>query len=429
MEFVPKRFDELGLSPDTLAGLKKAGFVNPSAIQAELIPRAIAGIDCIGQAQTGTGKTASFVLPILERIDLDSPKTQALVLAPTRELSQQVAAEAVRLSIKHNVSTACLVGGKPLKPQIAQLQKGAQIVIGTPGRVIDLLQRRALLLKDLRIVVLDEADRMLDIGFRPDIERILKQCPSERQTLLLSATLPAPVERLAQKYMRQPERIDITPTSVGHTGIEQFVITVDPERKLRVLVQVLIQEKPQQAIVFTRTKRGAEKVHRYFEGRLPKVAFIHGDLAQSARDRVMKQFREGKIRLLIATDVMGRGIDVSGISHIINYDVPQDCDDYVHRIGRTGRLSSTEGKGMAITLLCRDEGEQLTSIEKRINRMLEAYPLQRVQAARPTPPRPQLSKTDPYASLPPAPAAPSPTTVPPPGSPAVEEDEPWVVFD
>lgn len=385
MEVVEQGFESFGLSDETLEGLKRAGFKHPSPIQAEFIPLALTGQDAIGQARTGTGKTASFVIPILERIDLDAPHTQALVLTPTRELSQQVSDEARRLAVHHEVTTACLVGGKPLGPQLQQLKRGAQIVIGTPGRVIDLLQRKALHLKDLQIVVMDEADRMLDIGFRPDIERILRSCPTERQTLLLSATLPPPVERLAQKYMNKPTRIDMSSQTVGQSTIDQYVISVDPERKLRVLVQLLIQEKPQQAIVFTRTRRGAEDVFRHFDGRLPGVAYIHGELQQRVRDRVMKQFREGKIRLLIATDVMGRGIDVSGISHIINYDVPEDCDDYVHRVGRTGRLSSTEAKGVAFTFICKDEGEQLTNIEKRINRMLDSYPLKGVEPHAPRP--------------------------------------------
>lgn len=394
MEFADKRFEELELSTDTLKGLLAAGFDRPSPIQGALIPIAMTGQDCIGQARTGTGKTAAFVIPILERIDLTSPATQALVLTPTRELSQQVAEEVDRLSISHDVTTACLVGGKPIGPQMTQLKRGAQIVIGTPGRVIDLLQRRSLALNVLKIVVLDEADRMLDIGFRPDIERILRQCPSERQTLLLSATLPPPVERLAQKYMQDPIRVDLSSQTVGQSTIDQYYIRVDEERKLRVLVQLLIQEKPQQAIVFTRTRRGAEQVHRHFEGRLGQVAFIHGDLQQRVRDRVMRDFRAGKIRLLIATDVMGRGIDVSGISHIINYDLPQDCDDYVHRVGRTGRLSSSEAKGTAFTFVLKEEGPQLTNIEKRINRILEEYKLNGVVSHKAGPRRKTVEEVD-----------------------------------
>lgn len=375
MEQAVVRFEDLGLSRDSLLSLKRAGFVEPSPIQSAFIPVAISGRDCIGQARTGTGKTAAFVLPILELIDLDDPRTQALVLTPTRELSQQVANEAERLAFSHDVTTACCVGGRPIKQQIRQLEQGAQIVIGTPGRVIDLMNRNLLKMPDLKLVVLDEADRMLDIGFRPDIEKILRRCPENRQTLLLSATLPLPVERLACRYMRDPERIDVSVSGVGQSTIDQYYVTVDHNRKFGTLVRVLVQERPQQAIVFTRTKRGAEEVHRRFSGRLPNIAFIHGDLPQTVRDRVMQKFRSGNIRLLIATDVMGRGIDVSGISHIINYDIPEDCDDYVHRIGRTGRLSSTEQQGAAITFVAPDEGSQLTNVEMRINQMLSAYPL------------------------------------------------------
>ena len=376
MEQVPPRFEDLGLGEDSLAAIRTVGYQTPSPIQAAFIPIAMTGRDCIGQARTGTGKTAAFVLPLLERIDFDDNRTQVLVLTPTRELSQQVADEAVRLSVNHDVSTACCVGGRPLKPQITQLSRGAQIVIGTPGRVIDLMTRQYLQLGHLKVVILDEADRMLDIGFRPDIEKILRQCPPERQTLLLSATLPPPVERLARRYMRDPERIDMSVSTIDSETIDQYYISVDPDRKFRVLVQLLIQERPQQAIVFTRTKRGAEEVFRRFSGRLPNTAFIHGDLAQTARDRVMKQFRDGEIRLLIATDVMGRGIDVSGISHIINFDIPEDCDDYVHRIGRTGRLSSHENKGTAFTFVSLSEGDLLTNIEKRVDRILEPYTVQ-----------------------------------------------------
>jgi ATP-dependent RNA helicase DeaD len=373
MEQTSLRFDELGLSQNSLAAVATVGFLHPSPIQAALVPVALTGKDCIGQAQTGTGKTAAFVLPILERLHLKDLRTQALVLAPTRELSQQVADEAHRLSVNHEVHTACCVGGRDIKDQIRDLKRGAQIVIGTPGRVIDLMNRKLLKLTDLKFVVLDEADRMLDIGFRPDIERILRHCPAERQTLLLSATLPPPVERLAHRYMRDPVRIDISPKTVGNALIDQYYVSVDPDRKFPVLVKLLIAQRPKQALIFTRTKRGAEKLFHRFQNRLPKSAYIHGDLSQNVRDRVMKKFREGHIRLLVATDVMGRGIDVSGISHIINYDIPLDCDDYVHRVGRTGRMSSAYTRGTAFTFVCKDEGEQLTNIEKRIDKILEEY--------------------------------------------------------
>jgi ATP-dependent RNA helicase DeaD len=367
------------------------GYETPSPIQAEFIPVALTGRDCIGQARTGTGKTAAFVLPILERIDLEAPAAQALVLAPTRELSEQVANEARRLSANRACRTAVLVGGRPIHKQIADLRQGVQIAVGTPGRIIDLIQRRVLDLTTVQVVVLDEADRMLDIGFRPDIEKILRRCPAERQTMLLSATLPPPVERLALRYMRDPLRVDLSSDAISHTDtIEQYYATVDHDRKFGLLVRLLAREKPQQALVFTRTKRGAERLYNRFKGKLPHVAMMNGDLQQQVRDRVMQQFREGRVRLLIATDVVGRGIDVSGISHIINYDIPEYHDDYIHRVGRTGRLSSSDEKGWAITFVTREQGEFLTSIEKRINRMLPEYTVDGYEAYRARAPRPHV---------------------------------------
>jgi len=374
-------FNGLGLSSASLQALEQVKYHTPSPIQAAFIPQAVTGADCIGQARTGTGKTAAFLLPSLERIDASSPRVQLLVLTPTRELSEQVATECRRLSATRAVRAVCCVGGKQIRTQIEGLRQGAQIVIGTPGRVLDLISRGLLRLDALRVVVLDEADRMLDIGFRPDIEKILRRCPAERQTLLLSATLPPPVERLAQRYMRQPCRIDVSRDQVVVDTVEQYYVTVDADRKLSTLARLLLQERPRQAIVFCRTKRGADWVYQKLSARLPGVAAIHGDLQQPVRDRVMKAFREGKVRLLVATDVVGRGIDVTTISHIINYDVPEYCDDYVHRVGRTGRMSGDQG--YAFTFVTREEGQQLTNIEKRINRLLPHYQFADFESFRP----------------------------------------------
>jgi ATP-dependent RNA helicase DeaD len=362
----------MGLSDRMRKALEGVAYDKPTPIQAALIPKALTGRDCIGQARTGTGKTCAFVIPLLERIDHSLPQVQALVLCPTRELSEQVSLEAQRLAAEHLCEPALLVGGKPIGRQIKALERFPSIVIGTPGRVIDLIQRRILDLSKLRIVVLDEADRMLDIGFRPDIEKILRQCPKERQTLLLSATLPPPVERLALRYMDHPEKIDLSGDSVTADLVEQFYCTVDRDKKFGLLVKLLARERPHQAIVFVRTKRGADDLQRRLRKRLPDVSAIHGDLQQSERDRVMKGLRSGQLRLLIATDVVGRGIDISSISHIINYDVPEYCDDYVHRVGRTGRISSSR-PGRAFTFVTREEGEELTRIEIRINKMLDEY--------------------------------------------------------
>jgi ATP-dependent RNA helicase DeaD len=241
------------------------------------------------------------------------------------------------------------------------------IIVGTPGRILDHMERANLRLDGIRIAVLDEADRMLDIGFRPDIEKILRRCPESRQTLLFSATIPPPVKRLAERYMRDPKMFDYSTSAVAVETIEQFYFTVSGENKFELLVHLLRKEKPQQAIIFCRTKRGTEKIYLRLAKRMDSVDAIHGDLQQRKRDQVMGQFRAGKLRCLVATDVVGRGIDVSGISHIINYDIPQFADDYVHRVGRTGRMGR---EGVAYTFVTPEEGHELTRIEMRINRLL-----------------------------------------------------------
>jgi ATP-dependent RNA helicase DeaD len=259
-------------------------------------------------------------------------------------------------------------GGKPIRSQIEKLRKGADVVIGTPGRVLDHMARGTLVLEHLQTVVLDEADRMLDIGFRPDIEKILRRIPANRQTLLLSATVPPPVERLARRYMQDPESLNFSPTDIAVETIEQHYFTVSPERRFELLVKLLKREEPRQAIIFCRTKRGTERVQHSLARKFQQTDCIHGDLQQSVRDRVMAGFREGKIRILVATDVVGRGIDVTGISHIVNYDIPHFCDDYVHRVGRTGRMGR---EGVAFTFVTPEEGNELTRIEMRIDRLLK----------------------------------------------------------
>ena len=266
-------------------------------------------------------------------------------------------------------------GGKPIKGQIDKLARHPQVVVGTPGRVLDHMSRGTIFLGDLEMVVLDEADRMLDIGFRPDIEKILRKCPESRQTLLLSATVPPPVITIAKRYMRDHETLDFSTREIAVETIEQFYFTVDPTRKFELLERLLDREQPRQVIVFCRTKRGTDKVHERLArrrsrrgGETGEIACIHGDLAQNVRDRVMRQFREGTVKILVATDVVGRGIDVSSVSHIINYDIPEFCDDYVHRVGRTGRMGR---EGVAYTFVAPEEGPQLTRIELRIDKLLE----------------------------------------------------------
>jgi len=360
----------MGLSKAMLASLHEAGYLEPTPIQAGLIPKAMQGIDLMGQAQTGTGKTAAFCIPILEKLVPREQHSgvQALVLLPTRELAVQVRDECEKLAAGRDVRVVAVYGGKPIRKQVEHLRHGAEIVVGTPGRVIDLIGRGSLVLADVRFVVLDEADRMLDIGFRPDIEKILRRCPTARQTLLLSATIPPPVKRLAERYMREPEMVDFSTKDLAVETIEQWYFTVDPERKFDLLVKLIEREQPRQAIVFCRTKRGTDKVAQRLSKTVGHVDTIHGDLQQSSRDRVMRKFRDGRTKLLVATDVVGRGIDVSTISHIINYDIPQFCDDYVHRVGRTGRMGR---EGVAFTFVSPEEGNELTRIEMRINRLLK----------------------------------------------------------
>lgn len=366
----PGPFGGLALSPVMLCALERAGYLEPTPVQAGVIPRALAGADVMGQAQTGTGKTAAFVIPILERLEPPHSKTgpRAVVLVPTRELAVQVRDEFIKLALGRRTQIVAVYGGKPIRRQIEQLRAGADVVVGTPGRVLDLMDRTALQLAQVRVVVLDEADRMLDIGFRPDIEKILRRCPQGRQTLLFSATIPPPVRRLAERYMHAPEVLDFSPKELAVETIDQYYFTIDAEDKFDLLVALLRREQPQQAIVFCRTKRGTEKVFERLRRRFEAVGAIHGDLPQRVRDRVMAQFRQGMIRVLVATDVVGRGIDVTSISHIINYDIPEFCDDYVHRVGRTGRMGR---EGVAYTFVTPEEGPELTRIEMRINRLLQ----------------------------------------------------------
>ncbi len=365
-----------------LDSLRQARYDTPTPIQAGMIPLALKGLDVSGQARTGTGKTAAFLIPILERLkpSREASGPQALILTPTRELAVQVRDEADKLTYGRKVHCVAIYGGKPIRGQIEKLERGAQIIVGTPGRVLDHMSRGTLKWDDLWCVVLDEADRMLDIGFRPDIEKILRRCPQERQTFLLSATVPPPILHLARRYMRDPQSLDFSPQNLAVETIDQYYFTVEHEKKFELLVRLLMRDKPRQAIVFCRTKRGTERLYQRLSKLTSKVECIHGDMQQSARDRVMGMLRGGKLRVLIATDVVGRGIDVTGISHIINFDIPQFCDDYVHRVGRTGRMGR---EGVAYTFVEPDQGFELTRIEQRINQLLKRDEIRGVEAGPP----------------------------------------------
>jgi len=363
-----------------LRALKRAGYVEPTPIQAELIPEALEGLDVIGQAKTGTGKTAAFAIPLIEMLEARGRGPQAIILAPTRELVQQIVGEFQKLAHGQDVAVCGIYGGEPIQKQLNALRRGVDIIVGTPGRVLDHIERRTLYLGDIFHVVLDEADRMLDIGFRPDIERILRQVPSPHQTLLLSATISAEIRRLARRYMFEPVELNLSRDEPSVESIRQFYVTVDHDRKFELLLHLLRRDAPRQCIVFTRTKRGAEKLAEKLRGKVAGVATIHGDLPQTTRDRVMRGFRDGTIPVLVATDVVGRGIDVTGISHVINYDIPDDAENYVHRIGRTGRMGRD---GLAYLFVGPDQGEPLTAIENLINKTIPSLQLDDFVAYRP----------------------------------------------
>src|SRR5713101_10011114 len=363
-------FHSLSLSPAIQAALHRARYIEPTPIQAAFIPVALTGRDVIGQAQTGTGKTAAFLLPFLNHWrDTNEPGPQALILAPTRELVVQVSEEARKLAPSRHCHIIPIYGGQRIRQQLTEMKKGFHVAVGTPGRIIDHLSRGTLLLNRVHYVVLDEADRMLDIGFRPDIEKILRRCPHERQTLLLSATLPPPVLRLAQRYMNHPVNIDLSPEKLTVESIRQMYISVAEDKKFDLLLRVLEREKPRQCIIFCERKRWADELYRDLRHVHKHTATMHGDLEQPQRERIMQGFRDGKIIYLVATDVVGRGIDVTNISHIINYDLPMDPENYVHRIGRTGRMGAD---GVAIAFVTPDQGDLLTDIECFINKQVEA---------------------------------------------------------
>jgi ATP-dependent RNA helicase DeaD len=360
-----KGFQLLPLSPSLLQALERAGYQEPTPIQQAVISEALAGTDIIGQAQTGTGKTAAFLLPFLNNWSTDElPGPVGLVLAPTRELVVQVTQEANKLVPQPECRALAIYGGQRFGQQARQLRQGSALIVGTPGRVLDHLSRGTLSLDKVRYVVLDEADRMLDIGFRPDIERILRRCPEKRQTMLFSATVPPPVHRLSTRYMVDPVHINVSPEKLTVDKIRQAYFSVDEERKFELLVRVIEREQPRQCIIFCERKIWAEDVYRRLRQVLRRAAVMHGDLSQGLRNRIMQGFRDGKLSYLVATDVVGRGIDVKNISHVINYDLPDDPENYVHRIGRTGRIGAD---GVAIAFVTPEQGKQLTAIETLIN--------------------------------------------------------------
>jgi ATP-dependent RNA helicase DeaD len=356
-------FKDLGLSPDIQQALDELGFEEPTPIQEQAIPELLGGHDVIGQAQTGTGKTAAFGLPLLQYLDPDNDEVQAVVLTPTRELCIQVT-QALRTFAEHlDIEIVAVFGGAPIRSQQSQLRSGAHVVVATVGRMMDLMSRRSLVLTAARYVVLDEADEMLDLGFIEDVEKILRMCPSGRQTALFSATMPPPIQKLAEGYMYDPTTIRITPKQLTVDAIAQAFIEVPAKDKAARLVELLKTEEPEQAIIFTRTKIGASKLEKTLKDKGLDVKALHGDLSQGVRDGVMISFKDHRVKLLVATDIAARGLDVEHVTHVINYDVPNSSETYVHRIGRTGRVGRT---GRAITFVTPDQRDEIGRIERDV---------------------------------------------------------------
>lgn len=352
-------FEELGLSQDLLKSIEDLGFEEPSPIQLLAIPSLLAGRDVVGQAQTGTGKTAAFGLPILEKI-VPGKNIQALVLCPTRELAIQVAEELGKLAgHKRAVSILPIYGGQPIDRQFRALAKGVQVVVGTPGRVIDHLQRGTLRLQDITMVVLDEADEMLDMGFRDDIEIILEQTPADCQRVLFSATMPMPIRELSKRFLREPEMLTIAQKMLTVPAIEQVYYEVRPHQKMDALCRVLDSQGFRKALTFCSTKRSVDEVTMHLQQRGYQADGLHGNLNQTQRDRVMSRFRTDGVEILVATDVAARGIDVDDVDAVINYDIPHDVEGYVHRIGRTGRAGRA---GKAFTFVTVREHYKLRDI-------------------------------------------------------------------
>ncbi len=362
-------FKDLGLSEACLEQLETLGFTEPTQIQQQAIPALLEGKDIVGQSQTGTGKTAAFSLPALEIVDNNNKAVQVLILTPTRELAQQVGQAIKEFSDNRRIYALTVYGGQSIERQISRLRKGVQIVVGTPGRIIDLLERKELNLDELRLAILDEADEMLSMGFIDDIKKILRQAPKDRQTACLSATMPREIKDLINNFLNSPVTITVKQLQAAPTRIDQHVYMVPRGwQKIKALQPILEIEEPESAIIFVRTKRTASELTSKLLEAGHSVDEYHGNLSQMQRERLVRRFREGKIKMVVATDIAARGLDVQGLSHVINYDLPDNTETYIHRIGRTGRAGQT---GTAIALAQPIDRRTLRQIERRLRQRLD----------------------------------------------------------
>lgn len=371
-------FQELGVSDKVLKALSRMGFEAATPIQEQVIVPAIKGQDIIGQAQTGTGKTAAFGIPLVEKIEREETNVKGLVVAPTRELAVQVAEELNSIGQVKGVRALPIYGGQDIDRQIRSLKNKPQIIVGTPGRLMDHMRRKTIRLQKVNTVILDEADEMLNMGFIDDIETILRDVPGERQTMLFSATMPGPIKDLAGRFMSNPQVLRTKSKDITVPSTEQHYIEVQERQKFDVLCRIMDIQTPGLAIIFGRTKRRVDELHEALGRRGYSAEGIHGDLTQSKRDSVMRNFRSGKTEILVATDVAARGLDIGDVTHIYNFDIPQDAESYVHRIGRTGRLGKA---GIAVTFVTPRELDQLHIIERTTKKKITRKPVPSVSEA------------------------------------------------
>jgi ATP-dependent RNA helicase RhlE len=367
------KFDEFGLSPEILRAVKAEKYETPTPIQEKAIPHVMEGKDLLGCAQTGTGKTAAFALPILNRLASEPLKSgrrniRCLVLSPTRELASQIADSFTAYGRYTALRNTVVFGGVSQRPQTDALRKGVDVLVATPGRLLDLIQQRFVYLDKIETLVLDEADRMLDMGFINDIRRIIELIPKERQTLMFSATMPYDIRRLADTILHDPIEVAVTPVAATADMIEQFVYYVEKSNKIDLLKELLVGDDVKNALVFSRTKHGADRIERSLQRAGIRVEAIHGDRSQNARERALAAFKKGSTRVLVATDIAARGLDINELSHVINYDLPNEPESYVHRIGRTGRAGLT---GVAFSFCAIEERPFLQSVERLIKKHLK----------------------------------------------------------